>query len=326
MNIKKILLLLCFIFAQSVFSSSILARENSSNIYTIFNNNKKINFDTDIIIVDGRIMVPVRNIAESLGCNISWDKSKKLVTIQSNNIIYIYVGTKFVSVYGQRDIELDVIPFINEGRVYVPLRFIAESLNKNVLFDASTNSIYIFDLVKNGWYIDLLSNYKIQMTKELRFEMRCIYGDSDERVIKEYSMIPLTFERISDPTIGVRTSQRYYPTIRGLQSSIEEIIYSRPSGISNDKKVEKDDFAIIKSTNESMLVTYEYCIGNNFQRIFCRYLKFDSTGILCSEYEAEKSYYLKNRENIYNSLMSIQNLSKEDYDYILKQVKSEVLN
>ncbi len=80
------------------------------------------------IIKDGTTFVPVRVISESFEKKVDWNEKTQQVTVE--NIVLTINNTKAKA--GTKDIVLQQAPFIQKGVTYVPLRFIAESLDKEV--------------------------------------------------------------------------------------------------------------------------------------------------------------------------------------------------
>jgi hypothetical protein len=91
-------------------------------------------------IINGRTMVPIRFISEAFGAEIFWDSFTKKIYLKivSKEIQIVLQVNKPSALINQKETKLDVPPLIFEGRVYVPIRFIAEafgatvSLEKNV--------------------------------------------------------------------------------------------------------------------------------------------------------------------------------------------------
>lgn len=90
------------------------------------------------IIKEGRTMIPVRAITQSVGGSVYWDSSAQTVTIiKDARTIILKLGSNEVVVKDtlantEMTINLDVPAFIHESRTFVPLRFIAEVLKKKV--------------------------------------------------------------------------------------------------------------------------------------------------------------------------------------------------
>lgn len=77
-------------------------------------------------------MLPARFVAENLGAVVSWNGDNESVTIEGNNrYIELFVGSNLAKIDGET-ITLDSTPFIQNGRTYVPVRFISEALGANV--------------------------------------------------------------------------------------------------------------------------------------------------------------------------------------------------
>ena len=93
-------------------------------------------------IINDRTMVPFRKIFNSLGVtdnNIYWDDATKTVKASKDNMEIILqidnpIAKKTFS--GEtNEIKLDSSPVIVDGRTLVPIRFIAESMEKKVGWD-----------------------------------------------------------------------------------------------------------------------------------------------------------------------------------------------
>jgi len=99
--------------------------------------------DAPPFITNGRTMVPLRFISESLGAQVDWNALSRTVTVQGGgNMIILTVGVSTATVNGQVR-SLDAPPQIVGGRTFVPLRFINESLGATVNYNSTTRSITI---------------------------------------------------------------------------------------------------------------------------------------------------------------------------------------
>jgi hypothetical protein len=89
-------------------------------------------YGADIIIENDRTLVPLRFISENLGAQVGWDGAERKVTItDGNNKIELVIGNNRPTLNG-KVIQIDAAPKIFNDYTYVPLRFIAESLNCKV--------------------------------------------------------------------------------------------------------------------------------------------------------------------------------------------------
>jgi len=109
-------------------------------------------------IKDGRTLVPVRFVSESIGAQVDWDRKNSRVTVKLNNkVVELVIGNKIMKV-GDKEEVLDVAPEISEGRTYLPLRSLVEALGKKVFYDRGLIVISdredVFDVSKDKGLID----------------------------------------------------------------------------------------------------------------------------------------------------------------------------
>jgi len=104
---------------------------------------EKVVNDVAPVIKNDRTMLPVRFIAEALGAKVEWDdEADKVTIIKGDNVIEIYIGLD-VALVNNYPIELDSAAYIEYGRTYLPVRFVAELLDATVLWDEATQYVTI---------------------------------------------------------------------------------------------------------------------------------------------------------------------------------------
>jgi len=95
-------------------------------------NGEELAFDNEPVMENGRTLVPMRAIFEYFGMEVSWDENLNKVTAKGkNDTIELTVGSDTGNING-KNIILDVCPKIINGRTFVPLRFVAESISAKV--------------------------------------------------------------------------------------------------------------------------------------------------------------------------------------------------
>ncbi len=99
-------------------------------------NGKTSNADVAPMIIDGRTMVPIRFITETLGGEAEWDSSTKTVQLTLDDMVLNMV-------VGETTEDMDVAPIIVNGRTLVPLRYISEAFDAKVEWNQDTQKIYI---------------------------------------------------------------------------------------------------------------------------------------------------------------------------------------
>ncbi|MGB9695262.1 MAG: stalk domain-containing protein, partial [Caldisericaceae bacterium] len=106
-------------------------------------NDKTVKLEAAPKITNGRTLVPIRFVAEAFGATVKWNPVFKLVTINlSDKEIILQIGTNYASVNGVK-YSLDAAPSISSGVTFVPIRFISDSLNASVDWDAGTKTVTI---------------------------------------------------------------------------------------------------------------------------------------------------------------------------------------
>lgn len=100
-------------------------------------------------IINDRTMVPLRKIFESLNCTVDWDGNTQTVTATNGNTQIVLQINNIVATKTENGVteklKLDSVPIIKNERTLVPLRFIAESLGKQVAWDANNQMAIIID-------------------------------------------------------------------------------------------------------------------------------------------------------------------------------------
>lgn len=106
-------------------------------------NGSRVDLDAAPVIRDGRTMLPARFVIEALGGAVAWDADAQDVTVSYNGkTIVIHIGAEFAEVDGKA-VALDSPAFLENGRTYLPLRFIAENLGADVAWDAESRTVTI---------------------------------------------------------------------------------------------------------------------------------------------------------------------------------------
>lgn len=100
-----------------------------------------IKTDVDPYIKEGRTMVPVRFVAENLGARVEWNEAQQCVKIfKGIDSLQLWAGLQNAQVNNE-SVSLDMAPEIVNGRTFVPLRFIAETLGVKVRWDESIKTV-----------------------------------------------------------------------------------------------------------------------------------------------------------------------------------------
>ncbi|TCP52402.1 glycosyl hydrolase family 18 (putative chitinase) [Tumebacillus sp. BK434] len=97
--------------------------------------------DPKPILYKDRVMVPFRPLAEALGIKVEWEPKTSTVIADSNGKeLRMQIGNKTAWV-GGKAVQLDVAPFITEGRSLIPLRFFSEHAGAQVRWDDKSQTV-----------------------------------------------------------------------------------------------------------------------------------------------------------------------------------------
>ncbi len=115
---------------------------------TMKSGSASISLDSPPVIVEGRTLVPIRAVVESLGGTVAWDAAMQTVTISLEGIeLKLGIGKSTALVNGRSTLidaaNPKVVSQIFNGRTMLPLRFVAENLGADVQWDDSTQTITI---------------------------------------------------------------------------------------------------------------------------------------------------------------------------------------
>lgn len=112
-------------------------------VENIFFVDKDVKFDTPPVIKQGRTLIPVRAIVESMGASVNYNSELQIVTIlKDDKTIKFYLSDSTVYVNNEK-VEIDVPAEIINNRTLVPMRFIAENFGMNVEWNNETNTAEI---------------------------------------------------------------------------------------------------------------------------------------------------------------------------------------
>lgn len=121
-------------------------------------NGKAVSFDVPPTKINGSTLVPIRAISEALEAEVKWDPATQKITLSRQGVLNELTVNK-TAAYKTKDgvtstVTLAVPPALINGKVFVPVRYIAESFDIAVAWDAKTQTVYIgpYDIPATGEY------------------------------------------------------------------------------------------------------------------------------------------------------------------------------
>lgn len=118
----------------------------------------KLTTDSSTAVVDGktvdmpaapyirqdRLLVPVRAVADALGCEVAWDAAAGTATLTSEEAVLALTTHSPVMRVNGKPVEMDAAPeIVGSGTMMIPVRYIAEALRCKVAWEASTRTATI---------------------------------------------------------------------------------------------------------------------------------------------------------------------------------------
>ena len=135
--------------------------EQNPNETKVVVNNELVSFPDASPYTDaqGRTMIPVRFVSEAMGAEVAWDQAAQTATITNDeSTVAITVGKRELQV--TRDgttqaISMDTQAVNHDGRIFVPIRFVAEALGAYVDWSDLYNTVEII-------YSDVMTTEEIR--------------------------------------------------------------------------------------------------------------------------------------------------------------------
>ncbi|MGI6751692.1 MAG: stalk domain-containing protein [Anaerovoracaceae bacterium] len=139
MKIKLFILLL----SLGLLIAFVPVKANTLEGLTLWVDGKYLETDVHPFIEDSRTLVPIRSVAEALGFDVDWERATKTVTIDDGiNRITMQIDKQYAYHNGKK-IRLHKTPMVRDGRTFIPIRDVAETLGKKVDWDVENRTVVI---------------------------------------------------------------------------------------------------------------------------------------------------------------------------------------
>lgn len=144
--LRKILLIL--IIYMTVFTSNIIsfAKEDIDHNTPICLkvNGEYIKSDVKPFLHNGLTYVPIRFVSSALGADsVMWSEKSRTATIKDGAVSILLTIGQTKATVNNKKVTLDGSIILTQDRTFVPVRFIAENMGANVLWDKSTYTVNI---------------------------------------------------------------------------------------------------------------------------------------------------------------------------------------
>ena len=193
----------------------------------IYLNNELIEFThVQPMIVQSRVMVPVREFFEKVGYEVQWDAENKKATLYKSGKSYIlYVGNNIIYRDGYTFFS-DVPPQIVSSRIFLPLRAVLEVGGYTVDWDAQNGNVYISegndDFIKS--YLSVINGLNI--IDETAAKINGLSEDNIEQMLPEIQSSLLSCsEALKSARNGLEKLSADYPDKTEPKEGLEAVIH-----------------------------------------------------------------------------------------------------
>ena len=99
--------------------------------------------DMPAVIIDGRTMLPMRQIAQELGCEVNWNEAAKQIYVMRGSDIVVFTVDSKTGYENGKEFTMDVPATIVNDRTMLPVRALADALHLNIKWDDPNRTVSI---------------------------------------------------------------------------------------------------------------------------------------------------------------------------------------
>lgn len=129
-------------------------------------------------------MIPLKLLHDICGYELSWEDSIKAATmLKDNEYIRVSLGNTIATVNGKTTYMKEA-PLIIEGRILVPLDFLAENTNLEVYWSPINRKVNVYDpQLKSNYSVEIQARLKNRMINSIdRFERQAIKKQQEQLI------------------------------------------------------------------------------------------------------------------------------------------------
>ena len=99
--------------------------------------------DMPAVAIDGRTLLPMRQIAQELGCEVTWNEEAKQAYVVNDDYTLVFEMNQATGYKNGKTFTMDVPPMIINDRTMLPVRALASALDLNIQWDDATRTVAI---------------------------------------------------------------------------------------------------------------------------------------------------------------------------------------
>lgn len=109
----------------------------------IYLDDRLLQTETEPLIIDGTVLVPMRPLFEAHGAKLIWNSAAKTVTATKDSNTLTYRIGEYNADFNSKPVSLMVPGQIVDGSTLMPLRFVSETLGSSVKWNPDTRKVHI---------------------------------------------------------------------------------------------------------------------------------------------------------------------------------------
>ncbi len=238
-----------------ILMSSVTVVSAADSAIKVYLDGRLLTFDVKPVIEDGRTMVPMRAIFETLKADVTWEAATRTITSKREGIeVTLHIDNPTAVINGQK-ITMDVPARIRDGSTLVPLRFVSESLKSTVAWNASEQVVRIYSypevsLVYAKTLNDLTTNDYLY-GNSFRVSNRYMYAESDRIHMLESSSagLSVTDYDLSFNLLTKTNIPMELPIFGGFHASRDGYYYVVYGEKNDEESDEKTVISVVKYDN-----------------------------------------------------------------------------
>lgn len=247
--------------------SATYALSAAQNIQATVNGSPVYFVDVQPMMIEQRVMVPLRGIFEQVGADVDWNEELQQVTVKTDDrTVILTIGKSFATVNGKQ-VFLDSPALKIHDRTMVPLRFVGESLGAEVawvepnLVAISTNELAMQEDIDVGNTVTIEANTVIplKMSRTLASESSKV-GDTftatvDTKGASDYQGLP-SGSMVEGHVTLVRAKTEGAPGVLGidldrviLPGGKTYMVDASPIGLDSNSTLDESGRLVARSTS-----------------------------------------------------------------------------
>ena len=224
--------LLAGLLAVSMIGSASMAFAADTEKITVKVNGEEVKTDVAPVMENDRILLPMRAIFETLGCNVSYrvtDGMQIVSACHGDKQIMLEIGKSEISINGETK-PLDVAAKIENDRTLVPVRAVSEAMDADVSWNGETNTAEV-------------------TTKQGEHKIGSV---TDEKTVKAEDGTVLMYINYVYPVIDNKDNNEYIGKINDEYKAYTETFIANAEANADDAK------ELLNEMGKDKFIPYEY--------------------------------------------------------------------